>query len=139
RLPGPAYRPRLGRQSEPRGQPIVDNDRAGRTRDVHVAQPVTGRSAPGSRSAVPSGDPGPTAIPGGARTCSGRAPAAAHSGRRVSYSYDREMRDTVTEYMTETIFTWGAPPLKFGVGAVDELGHECARLDWGRGVVVPDT
>jgi len=23
----------------------------------------------------------------------------------------------------ETIFTWGAPPLKFGPGAVDEIGH----------------
>ena len=27
-----------------------------------------------------------------------------------------------TEYRTETVFTWGAPPLKFGVGALDELG-----------------
>src|SRR5699024_6150171 len=46
------------------------------------------------------------------------------------------MRDTVTEYTTETIFTWGAPPLKFGVGAVDELGHECGRLDLGRVLIV---
>jgi len=23
-----------------------------------------------------------------------------------------------TEYRTETVFTWGAPPLKFGVGAI---------------------
>src|SRR5690625_1302045 len=48
------------------------------------------------------------------------------------------MRDTVTEYTTETIFTWGAPPLKFGVGAVDELGHECARLDLARVLIVTD-
>jgi hypothetical protein len=26
----------------------------------------------------------------------------------------------------ETIFTWGAPPLKFGAGAVDEIGFEMA-------------
>ena len=28
----------------------------------------------------------------------------------------------MTEYRTETVFTWGAPPLKFGVGALDEIG-----------------
>ena len=28
----------------------------------------------------------------------------------------------------ETIFTWGAPPLKFGAGAADEIGFEMAGL-----------
>ena len=26
----------------------------------------------------------------------------------------------------ENVFTWAAPPLKFGVGAVDEIGAEVA-------------
>ena len=29
----------------------------------------------------------------------------------------------------ETIFTWQAPPLKFGPGAIDEIGHDLARFD----------
>jgi hypothetical protein len=29
-----------------------------------------------------------------------------------------------TDLTEETIFTWGAPPLKFGAGAVDEIGFE---------------
>lgn len=44
----------------------------------------------------------------------------------------------MTEYATETIFTWGAPPLKFGVGAADELGFECAQLGLGRVLIVTD-
>ena len=28
----------------------------------------------------------------------------------------------------ETIFTWGAPPLKFGAGAVDEIGFDMAQF-----------
>ncbi|MQA85217.1 MAG: iron-containing alcohol dehydrogenase [Streptosporangiales bacterium] len=44
----------------------------------------------------------------------------------------------MTEYVTETIFTWGAPPLKFGVGAIDELGYDCGRLGLERVLVVTD-
>jgi alcohol dehydrogenase class IV len=44
----------------------------------------------------------------------------------------------MAEYLTETIFTWGAPPLKFGVGAVDELGHECSGHDMHRVLIVTD-
>ena len=29
----------------------------------------------------------------------------------------------------ETIFTWGAPPLKFGAGAIDEIGFELTQYD----------
>jgi len=29
----------------------------------------------------------------------------------------------------ETIFTWGAPPLKFGAGASDEIGFELSQYD----------
>jgi len=39
---------------------------------------------------------------------------------------------------TETIFTWGAPPVKFGTGAVDELAHECAQHGLSRVVLVTD-
>ena len=30
------------------------------------------------------------------------------------------------ELRDETIFTWGAPPLKFGAGAADEIGFDLA-------------
>src|SRR5579875_3871129 len=30
---------------------------------------------------------------------------------------------------TETIFTWGAPPLKFGAGALDEIGFDVRQYD----------
>lgn len=43
-----------------------------------------------------------------------------------------------TEYITETVFTWGAPPLKFGVGALDELGFDCAQLGLDRVLIVTD-
>jgi hydroxyacid-oxoacid transhydrogenase len=43
-----------------------------------------------------------------------------------------------TEYITETVFTWGAPPLKFGVGALDELGFDCVQLGLGRVLIVTD-
>ena len=43
-----------------------------------------------------------------------------------------------TEYLTETVFTWGAPPLKFGVGAIDEIGFDCAQLGLERVLIVTD-
>ncbi len=43
------------------------------------------------------------------------------------------------EMLTETVFTWGAPPIKFGAGAVDELAHECAQLGLERVLVVTDS
>lgn len=44
----------------------------------------------------------------------------------------------MTQYVTETVFTWGAPPLKFGVGAVDELGYDCGQLGLERVLVITD-
>lgn len=44
----------------------------------------------------------------------------------------------MAEMLTETVFTWGAPPIKFGAGSVDELAHECARFDVRRVLVVTD-
>jgi alcohol dehydrogenase class IV len=38
----------------------------------------------------------------------------------------------------ETIFTWGAPPLKFGAGAVDEIGFDLAAFGVRRVLVVTD-
>ena len=38
----------------------------------------------------------------------------------------------------ETIFTWGAPPLKFGAGAIDEIGFEMTGYDAGRVLIVTD-
>ncbi len=38
----------------------------------------------------------------------------------------------------ETIFTWGAPPLKFGPGAVDEVGFDLRQLGLTRVLVLTD-
>ena len=38
----------------------------------------------------------------------------------------------------ETIFTWGAPPLKFGAGAVDEIGFEMAQHGASRVLILTD-
>jgi alcohol dehydrogenase class IV len=38
----------------------------------------------------------------------------------------------------ETIFTWGAPPLKFGAGAVDEIGFEMAQHGARRVLILTD-
>lgn len=42
------------------------------------------------------------------------------------------------ELRTESVFTWGAPPLKFGVGALDELGFDLVQLGIRRVLVVTD-
>jgi alcohol dehydrogenase class IV len=41
--------------------------------------------------------------------------------------------------MEETIFTWGAPPLKFGAGAVDEIGFEMTQFNVNRVLIVTDS
>jgi hydroxyacid-oxoacid transhydrogenase len=38
----------------------------------------------------------------------------------------------------ETIFTWGAPPLKFGAGAVDEIGFEMSQFGTERVLIITD-
>src|ERR1700748_2104269 len=43
-----------------------------------------------------------------------------------------------TEYRTEAVFTWGAPPLKFGVGALDEIGFDLGQMGLSRGLIVTD-
>ncbi|KID31002.1 alcohol dehydrogenase, class IV [Prauserella sp. Am3] len=44
----------------------------------------------------------------------------------------------MTEYLNETVFTWGATPLKFGAGAVDEIGWDLAKLGAERVLIVTD-
>jgi hydroxyacid-oxoacid transhydrogenase len=39
---------------------------------------------------------------------------------------------------SETVFTWGAPPVKFGAGATDELPHDLAQLGVERPLLVTD-
>jgi hydroxyacid-oxoacid transhydrogenase len=43
-----------------------------------------------------------------------------------------------TQYITETIFTWGAPPLKFGAGAIDEIGFDCGQMGLSRVLIITD-
>lgn len=40
---------------------------------------------------------------------------------------------------SETVFTWGAPPLVFGRGAFDEIGHHAASLGLRRLAIVSDS
>ncbi|MEU3271586.1 hydroxyacid-oxoacid transhydrogenase [Saccharomonospora sp. NPDC006951] len=44
----------------------------------------------------------------------------------------------MTEYQNETVFTWGATPLKFGAGAVDEIGWDLAGMGANRVLIVTD-
>ncbi|UYM05085.1 hydroxyacid-oxoacid transhydrogenase [Solicola gregarius] len=44
----------------------------------------------------------------------------------------------MAEYLNETVFTWGATPLKFGAGAADELGWDLAQLGAERVLLVTD-
>lgn len=44
----------------------------------------------------------------------------------------------MTEYLHETVFTWGATPLKFGAGAVDEIGWDLAQQGAERVLIVTD-
>ena len=45
---------------------------------------------------------------------------------------------TGIELKEETIFTWGAPPLKFGAGASDEIGFEMSGYGVKRVLIVTD-
>ena len=47
-------------------------------------------------------------------------------------------RDAIRWLREETIFTWGAPPLKFGAGAADEIGFDLAGYGVRRVLVVTD-
>ncbi|CAM2903406.1 hydroxyacid-oxoacid transhydrogenase [Saccharomonospora xinjiangensis] len=44
----------------------------------------------------------------------------------------------MTAYLHETVFTWGATPLKFGAGAADEIGHDLARQGAKRVLIITD-
>ena len=44
----------------------------------------------------------------------------------------------MSEYLHESVFTWGATPLKFGAGAADEIGWDLAQLGAQRVLVVTD-
>ena len=44
----------------------------------------------------------------------------------------------MTVYVHETVFTWGATPLKFGAGAVDEIGYDLARQGARRVLLITD-
>ena len=41
-------------------------------------------------------------------------------------------------YANESVFTWAAPPLKFGIGAIDEVGAEAAALGATSCLVITD-
>jgi alcohol dehydrogenase class IV len=42
------------------------------------------------------------------------------------------------EHPNETVFTWAAPPIKYGLGATSEVGHDLASLGVRRAVIVTD-
>jgi hydroxyacid-oxoacid transhydrogenase len=44
----------------------------------------------------------------------------------------------VFEHPNETVFTWAAPPIKFGLGATNEVGFDLANLGVTRAAVVTD-
>ena len=42
------------------------------------------------------------------------------------------------ELREETIFTWGAPPLKFGAGSTDEIGFDMSWFGVKRVLILTD-
>ncbi|GAB3474993.1 hydroxyacid-oxoacid transhydrogenase [Amycolatopsis cihanbeyliensis] len=44
----------------------------------------------------------------------------------------------MTEYLNETVFTWGGVPLKFGAGAVDEIGYDLGQQGAARVLIITD-
>jgi alcohol dehydrogenase class IV len=44
----------------------------------------------------------------------------------------------MTDLITETVFTWGAPPIKFGAGALDELYHDLGDFGADAVLIVTD-
>ncbi len=48
------------------------------------------------------------------------------------------MADPTTPSGSESVFTYGAPQLKFGVGASDEIGYDLAQYGVARALVVTD-
>lgn len=48
------------------------------------------------------------------------------------------MTNTGVDLSEETIFTWGAPPLKFGAGATDEIGYEMSQYDAKRVLILTE-
>ena len=71
----------------------------------------------------------------GPRDVRARRAARAKSALRVDGAGGACNGRTMAE---ETIFTWGAPPLKFGPGAADEVGFEMAGLGVRRALIVTD-
>ncbi len=53
-------------------------------------------------------------------------------------AFSRVANVTETSRTDETIFTWGAPPLKFGAGALDEIGFEMSQFGVKRVLIVTD-
>ncbi len=45
---------------------------------------------------------------------------------------------TTPQLTEETIFTWGAPPLKFGAGSLDEVGFEMSQYNVRRVLILTD-
>lgn len=43
------------------------------------------------------------------------------------------------EHPNETVFTWAAPPIKFGLGATSELGYDLANLGVRHAAIVTDS
>ena len=48
------------------------------------------------------------------------------------------MTDQADDRHDESIFTWGAPPLKFGAGASDEIGFDLAQHGARRVLILTD-
>jgi hydroxyacid-oxoacid transhydrogenase len=44
----------------------------------------------------------------------------------------------MAEHRAETVFTWGATPIKFGVGALEEVGHDLRNLGVERVLILTD-
>src|SRR4051812_42529308 len=70
-------------------------------------------------------------------SCAPRRPATIAEEEQAMTSTDTTSTDEA-QLTEETIYTWGAPPLKFGPGAVDEIGFEMSQFGAQRVLIVTD-
>jgi alcohol dehydrogenase class IV len=58
---------------------------------------------------------------------------------RTHPTVERDVMDTASPAQPESVFTYGAPQLKFGTGASDEIGYDLSRYGVQRVLVVTDS
>src|SRR5215212_11065734 len=103
-------------------------------RRAHLRQRLTEREC--ARRGLPRRETTASAL---SRPCGGARACVPHSVQPTPAAAPRAHRPAAEgDPMTESVFTYGAPQLKFGSGAADEIGYDLSRFGVKRVLVVTD-